>query len=134
MNDRVEIIEIGLDDDFKNKLAKAAQISEDVQIKIEGHLAGMKVQRSSSKKAQRVRKWEGKMDAVFNVLKEAYDEEPTKMVPKTDIIGAAGCEDKELSPLIQKFKNFLRTTKEDKWTILKKKIKGVIHYNLVPFA
>ena len=133
--DRVEIVEIGLDGDFKDKLAKAAQISEDVQIKIKGQLSGMTVQKkSASKKAQRIRKWEGKMDAVFRVLKEAYDEDPAKLVSKDAIIAAAGCEPGELSPLVQKIKRYLRTTKEDKWTMLKKQSKGVAHYYLVPFA
>ena len=109
------------------------KVNDDVKIRIKGHLEGLKKQ-TVTKKAVRQKKWEGKLDVIFNILKESYDKDPKGCVPKTAIIEAISCNDREFSPIMQRFKNYLRTTKEDKWTISKKKRKGISNYSLMPFG
>jgi hypothetical protein len=134
MNDRIEIIEIGLDKNLKEEIMKPAHEADDsIRVEIKGHLAGLRKQ-SINKKAQKAKKWEGKLDIVFGILKESYDKDPQAFVAKHVIMEALKIEDKELSPTIQKFIKFLRTTKEDKWTMIKKRVKGVTSYALAPFA
>jgi hypothetical protein len=129
----IEIVEIGLDENLKEEIERASLMSDDIKIKLKGQLDGLKVHKVS-KKVKDQRKWEGKLDIVFGILKEAYDEDPKTYIPKTTIMEAISCSEMELSPTIQKFKRYLRTTKEDKWSLSKKKIKGVASYALVPFG
>jgi metal-dependent HD superfamily phosphatase/phosphodiesterase len=133
MQDRIEIIELGLDEKFLEEIEGEMKVSDEIKIKIKGHLDGMKRQ-TVNKKEHRQKKWEGKLDIIFNILKESYDNDPKSYVPKTTIIEALSCEEKEFSPTMQKFKKYLRTTKEDKWSISKKRLKGVSSYALVPFG
>jgi hypothetical protein len=133
MKDRIEIIELGLDESFLKEMEEEAKLSDDIKIRIKGHLEGLKKQ-TVTKKAIRQQKWEGKLDLIFKLLKEAYDKDPNEYVPKTAIIETISCSEREFSPTMQKFKNYLRTTQEDKWTISKKKRKGITSYALVPFG
>jgi hypothetical protein len=133
MQDRIEILELGLDEKFLEEIEGEMKVSDDIKIKIKGHLDGLKRQ-TVNKKAHRQKKWEGKLDIIFGVLKESYDSDASAHVPKAAIIEAVSCEEKEFSPIMQKFKRYLRTTKEDKWTISKKRLKGVSSYALVPFG
>jgi len=133
MQDRIEIIELGLDKDFLKEINGEAKMSDEITIKIKGHLEGLKRQ-TVNKKVLKKKKWEGKLDIVFNLLKESYDKDPNVYVPKTAVVEALECEEKDLSPIMQKFKKYLRTTKEDKWTISKKKVKKITSYALVPFG
>jgi len=133
MQERIEIIEIGLDEEFLRQMEEKVKLSSDIKIKIKGHLDGLKKQTVSKKEIRR-KKWEGKLDVIFNLLKESYDEDPSNVVKKGAIIESVSCTEKEFSPIMQRFKNYLRTTKEDKWTIAKKKRKGETSYQLVPFG
>ena len=133
MQDRIEIVEIGLDEEFLKRMEEKVKLSDDVKIRMKGHLDGLKKQ-PVNKAAIRQKKWEGKLDVVFGMLKESYDKDPAECIPKTAIIKAISCNDREFSPIMQRFKNYLRTTKEDKWTISKKKRGGIASYALVPFA
>lgn len=133
MRDRIEIVEIGLDEEFLKEIEKEQTLSRDVQIKIKGHLEGLKKQ-TATKKNIRQKKWEGKLDIIFDILKESYDKDSSAVVPKNAIIDALSCSDREFSPIMQRFKNYLRTTKEDKWTVVKKKRKNVASYCLAPFG
>jgi hypothetical protein len=133
MQDRIEIIEIGLDKNIRKEIEESTVVSEEIQIKIKGHLDGMKRQ-TVNKRVIREREWEGKLDIIFNLLKKAYDEDPKQAVPKHAIIESVSCTEKEFSPIMQKFKKYLRTTKEKEWTISKRRIRGVSNYALVPFG
>jgi hypothetical protein len=134
MRDKIEIVELGLDEEFIKQLEDEAKLSDDIKIKIKGHLDGLK-QQNVNKKAIVSQKWEGKFDIIFNILKESYDKDSKGCVAKTIIMETISCTtDKEFSPTMQKFKNYLRTTKEDKWTLLKRKTKGVTGYSLAPFG
>jgi hypothetical protein len=133
MQDRIEIIEIGLDKDIKKEIEESTMVSEDIKIKIKGHLDGMKRQ-TVNKRAIRQREWEGKLDIIFNLLKESYDADPKQSVAKHVIIESVSCSEKEFSPIMQKFKKYLRTTKEKEWAITKRRIRGVTSYALIPFG
>ena len=133
MKDKIEIVELGLDEDFLKEMDGESKLSDDIKIKIKGHLDGLKKQ-TVNKKAIKQQKWEGKLDVIFKILKETYDRDPNEHVQKTVIIEAISCSEREFSPTMQKFKNYLRTTKEDKWAISKKKKKGIASYALVPFG
>jgi len=133
MRDRIEIIELGLDEEFMKEIEGEIELSDEIKIKIKGHLDGLK-QQSVNKQAIIKNKWEGKLDVIFGLLKESYDKDPKIGVPKSAIIEAMSCTEKEFSPIMQKFKNYLRTTKEDRWTLAKKKSKKLTTYSLVPFG
>jgi hypothetical protein len=130
---KVEIIEIGLDETLKLEIERQSMLSNDIQIKLKGQLDGLRPQ-PINKKETAQRKWEGKLDIIFKILDSARGETPPRYVPKNDLTSAISCDDKELSPLMQKFKQYLRTTKEDKWTLTKRHIKNVTCYSLAPFA
>ena len=49
MRDRIEIVEIGLDEEFLKEIEKEQTLSRDVQIKIKGHLEGLKKQTATKK-------------------------------------------------------------------------------------
>jgi len=133
MEDKIEIIELGLDEDLKKDIEDSAKLSDDIQIKLKNQVQGMTKQ-MINKKAQEKKKWEGKLDIIYEILLESYERDPQKHVPKTTIIEAISCSDKELSSTILRFKRYLRTTKEDKWTLMRKKVRGITSYALAPFA
>jgi hypothetical protein len=131
--DRIEILEIGLDENLKKEIEEKSNLSSEIQIKIKTHLDGMKKQ-PINKRTQQRRQWEGKLDTIFGILEEAYSKDPNELVPKKVLMESIGCEEKDFSPLMQRFKKYLRTTKEDKWVVNKKRRKGGVNYHLVPFA
>ena len=131
--DRIEIVELGLDEAFVKEIEGEMQLSDEIKIKIRGHLEGLKQQTVNKQNLIR-NKWEGKLDIIFGLLKESYDKDPKTGVPKTAVIEAMSCTEREFSPLMQKFKNYLRTTKEDKWTLSKRKAGGSTTYSLIPFG
>jgi len=133
MQDKIEIVEIGLDKDIKKEIEEFSMISDDIKIKIKGHLDGLK-QQSVNKKTIRKNEWEGRLDVIFNLLKETYDGDPSAAVPKAAIVESITCTDKEFSPIMQKFKTYLRTTKERKWVIAKHRRKNITCYALAPFG
>lgn len=129
---RIEIIEIGTDEKLKKEIEESSKLPEGMRSMIKEHLDGLKKQ--PIKTSPEKRKWEGKLDTIFGVLKEAYDKDPKIFTSKLIVMQSINCDEKDFSPLMQKFKNYLRTTKEDKWTIFKKNVKGISSYALVPFA
>ena len=133
MNDKIEIIELGLDKDLKKDIEDSAKLSDDIQIKLKSQVQGLTKQ-MINKKAQAQKKWEGKLDIIYEILRESYEKNPEEYVPKAVIMEAISCNDKELSGTVLRFKHYLRTTKEDKWTLMRKKIKKVASYALAPFA
>jgi hypothetical protein len=133
MDDKIVILELGLDEEIRQEIMEPLEVSDEIRVKIRSQLEGMKRQRSN-KEALRRQKWEGTLDILFNMLEEAYATDPQSFVAKSSIIKTLECTDKEFSPIMQRFKKYLRTTKEDKWTIAKKRIKGTVNYALVPFS
>lgn len=127
--DKIEIVEIGLDEDLAKRMKEAATISKGTQIRISNQMRKLKKVSKSTKKK---RKWEGKIDKIFNILKEAYDK--NEVVHRDVLLEAAECESKQLPGLILKIRTYLRNTQNDKWVLMKKQVNKTTHYYLCPFS
>ena len=132
MKDKIEIIRLGLDEKFLKELQTDVEVSAKMKDAIRGQITKLKRQ-PINKRQLRQKRWEGKWDILFKILKEAYDD-GTKYVTKTKMINAIDSNDNEWPSAIKKFRDYLRTTKEDKWVVEKKVKRKVTYYFLVPFA
>lgn len=127
---RVEIIEIGLDEEIKKEIERTAVISENTKSKVESTIGDI----PQPKKVVEIKRWEGKMDMLFNLLLEHRNKDPKTYVHKSAILASISIADREVSPTIQKFNIYLKTTKGDKWRLIKKRVGGEAGYAIVPFA